>query len=125
MKKYKGIITTVIKQMGIPASLIGYHYIRDAVEMMIEDINLIKAITKTIYPAVATKYGTSASRVERGIRHAIEVGYDRANAELKNKMFSYSLSADAVRPTNSEFLAAVADYVILKCEHEGDGEADA
>ena len=113
MKEYKGIITNIIKELGMPANLSGYHYIRDAITMVINDIDTIKSITKVIYPNVAKLHNTTASRVERGIRHAIEMGWERANEDLIMKLFGYSLSADRRKPTNSEFIATVADYIIL------------
>lgn len=114
MKNYKEIITSIIKELGISANLNGYHYIRYAIELMVKDINLIHSITSELYPAVAQEFGTTPARAERCIRNAIELGWNKANDDLTMKLFGYSISAEKGKPTNSEFLATVADYIILK-----------
>lgn len=115
--KLKERIVKLIKEMGIPASVRGYYYLRYAVELMYEDISLMEAITKRLYPAVAKEFDTTASRAERAMRHAITVGWNRGNIELQNKAFGYSVSFEKGCPTNSEFIATLADY--LHMERDG------
>ena len=117
MKDYKEIITNIIKELGIPANLSGYHYIRCAVELLIDDIVLIKSITKVVYPMVAKRFDVTPTRAERAIRHAIELGWSRANEDMLMRLFGYSISADKGKPTNSEFLATVADYILMTYAH--------
>ncbi len=117
MKQYNEIITNIIKDLGIPASLKGYHYIRYAVELLCDDITLVNAITKQLYPSVAMHFKTTSSRVERAIRHAIKVGWSRGNYDMMMRLFGYSVSLSKGNPTNSEFLSTVADYILLKEAH--------
>ena len=119
MKSNKEIITKVIKELGMPANLTGYHYIRDAIAMVIDDKDKICSVTKVIYPDVAKLHNTTSSKVERGIRHAIERGWRMANEELIRKIFGFSFSPEKGKPTNSEFIATVADYIILMQEAAG------
>ena len=102
-------VTNIIHQMGVPAHIKGYQYLRDAILLVIEDIGLLSAITKELYPAIAEKYETTPSRVERAIRHAIELAWDRGNIDLMNKFFGYTINIERGKPTNSEFIAMVAD----------------
>ena len=102
-------ITKVIHQMGVPAHVKGYQYLRDAILMVTEESNLMGAVTKELYPMIADKYNTTSSRVERAIRHAIELAWDRGNVELMNKYFGYTINIERGKPTNSEFIAMVAD----------------
>jgi two-component system response regulator (stage 0 sporulation protein A) len=102
-------VTRVIQQMGMPAHLKGYQYLRDAIIMVVEEMNLMGAVTKELYPMIAEKYDTTPSRVERAIRHAIELAWDRGNVEMINKFFGYTINMDRGKPTNSEFIAMVAD----------------
>lgn len=102
-------VTRVIQQMGMPAHLKGYQYIRDAIIMVVEEMNLMGAVTKELYPLIAEKYNTTPSRVERAIRHAIELAWDRGNIEMISKFFGYTINMDRGKPTNSEFIAMVAD----------------
>lgn len=102
-------VTNLMHQMGIPAHVRGYQYIRDAILMVIDEMGLLGAVTKELYPAIAEKYNTTPSRVERAIRHAIELAWDRGNIELINKYFGYTIDVDRGKPTNSEFIAMVAD----------------
>lgn len=120
MKDYKEVITSTIKELGIPANLLGYHYIRYAVELMIYDISLINSITKVVYPMVAKKFNTTALRAERAIRHAIETGWDRANEDITMRLFGYSVSAHKGNPKNAEFIATVADYILMTYDHPTD-----
>ncbi len=102
-------VTNVIHQMGVPAHVKGYQYLRDAILLVIEDVSLLGAVTKELYPLIAEKYETTPSRVERAIRHAIELSWDRGNVEMMNKFFGYTINIQRGKPTNSEFIAMVAD----------------
>lgn len=102
-------VTRLIQQMGMPAHLKGYQYLRDAIILVVEEMNLMGAVTKELYPMIAEKYNTTPSRVERAIRHAIELAWDRGNIEMINKFFGYTINMDRGKPTNSEFIAMVAD----------------
>jgi len=102
-------VTKVIQQMGMPAHLKGYQYLRDAIILVVDEMSLMGAVTKELYPLIAEKYNTTASRVERAIRHAIELAWDRGNVEMMNKFFGYTVNMDRGKPTNSEFIAMVAD----------------
>jgi len=102
-------ITKIIHQMGVPAHVKGYQYLREAILMVTEEVNLMGAVTKELYPMIADKYNTTASRVERAIRHAIELAWDRGNVDLMNKYFGYTINIERGKPTNSEFIAMVAD----------------
>ena len=107
-------ITKVIRKVGISASLQGYEYLRYAIMLATEDIDIVKSITKTIYPAVASKYKTTPSRAERSIRHAIETAYDRGNIKALEEIFGTTISSDKGKATNSEFIAMIADDIRLK-----------
>lgn len=102
-------VTNLIHQMGVPAHVRGYQYLRDAIILVIGEMSLLGAITKELYPMIAEKYNTTPSRVERAIRHAIELAWDRGNVELMNKFFGYTIDVERGKPTNSEFIAMVAD----------------
>lgn len=102
-------VTNLIHQMGVPAHVKGYQYLRDAIILVIGEMSLLGAVTKELYPMIAEKYNTTPSRVERAIRHAIELAWDRGNVELMNKFFGYTIDVDRGKPTNSEFIAMVAD----------------
>lgn len=102
-------VTTMMHQLGIPAHVKGYQYIRDAIMMVIEDVSLLGAVTKELYPAIAKKYNTAPSRVERGIRHAIELAWERGHMETLKRIFGYSMNIERQKPTNSEFIALLAD----------------
>lgn len=108
------IVTKYMRKFGIPASIQGYQYIRTAIMMAVEDIKIVNFITKELYPEIAKKYSTTSSRVERAIRHAIEVAWDRGNVETINKVFGYSIQSGKGKPTNSEFIAAIADIIRLR-----------
>jgi len=107
-------VTGVILEIGIPAHVKGYHYVRSAIMLAIRQPDAINAVTKVIYPTIAKQYRTSSSRVERAIRHAIEVAWDRGNVETLNSFFGYSISAARGKPTNSEFIAMISDRLRLK-----------
>src|SRR5207344_3342737 len=97
-------ITTVMHQIGIPAHVKGYQYIREAILMVVEDDSLLDAVTKELYPGIAKKYDTASSRVERGIRHAIELAWERGHTDTLKQIFGYSMNVDRQKPTNSEFI---------------------
>ncbi len=107
-------ITEIIHEIGIPAHIKGYLYLRDAIAMVVEEIELLGAVTKILYPRIAQKYETTPSRVERAIRHAIEVAWSRNNIETIKKFFGYTINTEKGKPTNSEFIALVADRIRLK-----------
>ena len=106
-------VTKIIRDLGIPAHIKGYQYIREGILMAIEDINMMNYITKLLYPTIAKKYKTTSSSVERAIRHAIEVAWSRGKVELLEEMFGYTISAGKGKPTNSEFIALIADKLRL------------
>lgn len=107
-------ITEVMHQLGVPAHIKGYIYLREAIELVIKDIEYLGAVTKELYPSVAAKYNTTPSRVERAIRHAIEVSWDRGNIAALNKYFGNTVSASSGKPTNSQFIAKIADKLRLE-----------
>ncbi|MBR5134952.1 MAG: sporulation transcription factor Spo0A [Clostridia bacterium] len=102
-------VTDIIHQIGVPAHIKGYQYLRDAIMMAIEDESIINAVTKRLYPAVAKKHVTTSSRVERAIRHAIEVAWDRGDVDVLNSYFGYTIHNGRGKPTNSEFIAMISD----------------
>lgn len=110
----KAIVTAVIHEIGVPAHIKGYQYLREAIMLAVEDMDVINAVTKVLYPAVAQRYDTTASRVERAIRHAIEVAWDRGDLETLQKYFGYTVSNVKGKPTNSEFIAMIADRLQLQ-----------
>lgn len=107
-------VTEIIHQIGVPAHIKGYQYLRDAILMAIEDEDIINAVTKRLYPAVAKKHATTSSRVERAIRHAIEVAWDRGDVDTLNAYFGYTVNTGRGKPTNSEFIAMIADKFRLQ-----------
>lgn len=107
-------ITTIIHEIGVPAHIKGYQYLREAILIAVENMEVINAVTKVLYPAVGKRYGTTASRVERAIRHAIEVAWDRGDIEVLQKYFGYTVSNSKGKPTNSEFIAMIADRLRLQ-----------
>ncbi len=102
-------VTTIMHQIGIPAHVKGYQYIREAILMVVEDVSLLGAVTKELYPGIAKKYDTAPSRVERGIRHAIELAWVRGHTDTLKRIFGYSMNIERQKPTNSEFIALLAD----------------
>ncbi|MFZ3132267.1 MAG: sporulation transcription factor Spo0A [Desulfosporosinus sp.] len=108
-KNYEVEVTKMIHQMGVPAHVKGYQYLRDAIVCVVLDVSLLGAVTKELYPMIADKYKTTPSRVERAIRHAIELAWDRGNVDFMNRYFGYTINVDRGKPTNSEFVAMVAD----------------
>ncbi|NCE65850.1 sporulation transcription factor Spo0A [Pseudoflavonifractor sp. 524-17] len=107
-------ITAIIHEIGVPAHIKGYQYLREAIMIAVEDMEVINAVTKILYPEVAKRFGTTASRVERAIRHAIEVAWDRGDLETLQKYFGYTVSNAKGKPTNSEFIAMIADRLQLQ-----------
>lgn len=107
-------ITGIIKEIGVPAHIKGYAFLREAIQMVYSDVELLGSVTKVLYPDIATKYNTTASRVERAIRHAIEVAWNRGNYEVISKMFGYTVHHLKSKPTNSEFIAMIADKIRLE-----------
>lgn len=115
-KNLDASITSIIHEIGVPAHIKGYLYLREAISMVFNDIELLGSITKVLYPDIAKKYNTTASRVERAIRHAIEVAWSRGNIDSISSLFGYTVSMSKAKPTNSEFIAMVADK--LRLEHK-------
>lgn len=107
-------VTDMIHEIGIPAHIKGYHYLRDAIIMAVEDMDVLNAITKVLYPTVAKMHQTTASRVERAIRHAIEVAWSRGKLDTLDELFGYTVSNGKGKPTNSEFIALIADTIRLE-----------
>ena len=107
-------VTKIIHQIGVPAHIKGYQYLRTAILMTIKDSDIINSVTKILYPSVAKQYQTTTSRVERAIRHAIEVAWDRGDVDTLNSYFGYTIQNNRGKPTNSEFIAMIADNLRLK-----------
>ena len=107
-------VTEIIREIGIPAHIKGYQYIREGIIMAINDMNMLNFITKLLYPSIAKKYKTTSSSVERAIRHAIEVAWGRGKIEVIEEMFGYTVSAGKGKPTNSEFIALIADKLRIE-----------
>ena len=107
-------VTNIIHEVGVPAHIKGYQYLREAIMMVINDIDIINQITKSLYPQIAQKYDTTPSRVERAIRHAIEVAWGRGEPGMVENIFGYTVSAAKGKPTNSEFIAMIADKLRLE-----------
>jgi two-component system response regulator (stage 0 sporulation protein A) len=112
-RNLEGEVTKIIHQMGVPAHIKGYLYLRDGIIFVTEEVNLMGAVTKELYPMIAEKYNTTASRVERAIRHAIELAWDRGNVDMMNSFFGYTINVERGKPTNSEFIAMIADKLRL------------
>ena len=110
MERY---ITGVMLDVGVPAHLKGYHYLRDAIMLSGRDMEVVSSVTKLLYPTIAKRFKTTEQKVERAIRNAIEVSWARGNAETFEKMFGYSVRTGRTRPTNSEYIARIADKVRL------------
>ncbi|MFR3922653.1 MAG: sporulation initiation factor Spo0A C-terminal domain-containing protein [Dysosmobacter welbionis] len=107
-------MTSVIHEIGVPAHIKGYQYLREAIMIAVDDMDVINAVTKVLYPEVAKRFSTTPSRVERAIRHAIEVAWDRGDLETLQKYFGYTVSNAKGKPTNSEFIAMIADRLVLE-----------
>lgn len=107
-------ITNIIHEIGVPAHIKGYLYLREAITMVVENVELLSAVTKELYPSIAKRFNTTPSRVERAIRHAIEVAWSRGKVDTINNLFGYTVHNDKGKPTNSEFIAMVADKLRLE-----------
>jgi two-component system response regulator (stage 0 sporulation protein A) len=107
-------VTDLLREIGIPAHIKGYNYAREAILLSIEDEEIINAVTKSLYPQIAKKFNTTSSRVERAIRHAIEVAWERSDAKVHEKYFGSTFSSFKGKPTNSEFIAQIADKLRLE-----------
>lgn len=113
-EELKNSVTAMIHEIGVPAHIKGYQYVREAIMIAVNDMDVINAVTKVLYPEVAKRYGTTPSRVERAIRHAIEVAWDRGDLETLQKYFGYTVSISKGKPTNSEFIAMLSDRLVLE-----------
>ena len=107
-------VTEILHQVGVPAHIKGYQYVREAIVIAVQDMDVINAVTKVLYPEVARRYSTTPSRVERAVRHAIEVAWDRGDLETLQRYFGYTVSNTKGKPTNSEFIAMIADRIRLQ-----------
>lgn len=107
------IISDIMRQIGVPAHIKGYHYLRTAIKLSIDDNEMLGSVTKLLYPTVAKEYKTTSSRVERAIRHAIEVAWDRGDVDVLSSYFGYTIQAQRGKPTNSEFIAMITDKIKL------------
>lgn len=112
-------VTEILHQIGVPAHIKGYHYLRTSILMSIENPEIINAVTKQLYPSVAEMYDTTPSRVERAIRHAIEVAWDRGDVDVLNSYFGYTIHNGRGKPTNSEFIAMISDKLRLQLKNAG------
>ena len=112
------MVTEIIHDVGVPAHIKGYQYLRQAIILTVNDMEIINAVTKVLYPAVAEHFGTTPSRVERAIRHAIEVAWDRGDLETLQKYFGYTVNSTKGKPTNSEFIAMIADRLTLELKRK-------
>jgi len=110
----EALVTNIIHEVGVPAHIKGYQYLREAIMMVVEDIDMINQITKQLYPEIAQKFKTTSSRVERAIRHAIEVAWSRGKIEATESIFGYTVDSNKGKPTNSEFIAMIADKLRLE-----------
>lgn len=113
-KNLENDVTEMIHEIGVPAHIKGYHYLREAIMMCVDDVEMLSAITKVLYPTIADKFQTTPSRVERAIRHAIEVAWSRGRMETLEAMFGYTINTGKGKPTNSEFIALIADKLRLR-----------
>ena len=111
------MVTEIIHQIGVPAHIKGYHYVRESIMLAVKTPEIINSVTKLLYPTVAKKYATTASRVERAIRHAIEVAWDRGDVDTLNSYFGYTIHNGRGKPTNSEFVAMIADKLRLRLKN--------
>ncbi len=114
MRNLEKDVTEIIHEIGVPAHIKGYQYLREAIMMSVEDNEMLNSITKVLYPSIAKKYQTTPSRVERAIRHAIEVAWSRGKMETLDALFGYTINTGKGKPTNSEFIALIADKIRLQ-----------
>ena len=113
-KNLEADVTEIIHEIGVPAHIKGYQYLRDAIVMSVNDMDMLNSITKILYPTIAKKYQTTSSRVERAIRHAIEVAWSRGKMDTIDEMFGYTIHNGKGKPTNSEFIALITDRIRLE-----------
>ena len=111
-------VTEMIHEIGVPAHIKGYQYLRDAIMLSVEDVEMLNSITKVLYPTIADKFQTTSSRVERAIRHAIEVAWSRGRMETLDALFGYTINTGKGKPTNSEFIALIADKIRLQYRNQ-------
>ena len=114
LPQLEGQVTAIIHEIGVPAHIKGYQYLREAIIITVQDMDVINAVTKVLYPEVAKRFCTTPSRVERAIRHAIEVAWDRGDLETLQKYFGYTVNSAKGKPTNSEFISMIADRLQLR-----------
>lgn len=107
-------VTEIIHEIGVPAHIKGYQYLREAIMISVSDVEMLNSITKILYPTIAKKFQTTPSRVERAIRHAIEVAWSRGKMETLDALFGYTINTGKGKPTNSEFIALIADKIRLQ-----------
>jgi len=110
------VVSDILKDLGISASLLGYHYIKEAILILNGDATKVKGITKRLYPEIAKLYGTTATKVERAMRNAVETGWLKGNVETQKRLFGYTVKVDRTFPTNSEFIATVVDWLVMNDE---------
>ena len=108
------VITEILHQIGVPAHIKGYQYVREAIRLTVENLEMLNSVTKILYPTVAKSFKSTSSRVERAIRHAIEVAWDRGDVDVLNSYFGYTIQSQRGKPTNSEFVAMISDKIRLK-----------
>jgi len=113
-KNLESDVTAILHEVGVPAHIMGYHYLRDAIMLCVNDSSMLNGITKLLYPEVAKKHNSTSSRVERAIRHAIEVAFTRGNIDMIEELFGYTINSGKGKPTNSEFIAMIADKIRLE-----------
>ena len=112
-------VTTILHEIGVPASIKGYRYLREAIVIAVKDMDVLSAITGELYPQVAKTFQTTPSRVERAIRHAIEVAFDRGDLDTIQRFFGYTVSFNKGKPTNGEFISLIADNINLEVKYNG------
>ena len=117
-RNIEGDVTNIIHEIGVPAHIKGYQYLRDAIIMSVDDNEMLNSITKLLYPAIAKKYQTTSSRVERAIRHAIEVAWNRGKMDTIDELFGYTINTEKGKPTNSEFIALISDKIRLEYKNK-------
>lgn len=117
-QQQKVVITEILHQIGVPAHVKGYHYLREAIYLSVNDTAMMSSVTKQLYPAVAKKFKTTASRVERAVRHGIEIAWDRGDVDVLNSYFGYTIQNSRGKPTNSEFIAMIADKIRMKMKFD-------
>jgi two-component system response regulator (stage 0 sporulation protein A) len=113
-EKLENVVTEIIHEVGVPAHIKGYQYLREAIMMSVNDMDMLNSITKILYPGIAKKFDTTSSRVERAIRHAIEVAWSRGKTDTLDELFGYTVSNGKGKPTNSEFIALITDRIRLQ-----------